>query len=161
MVTTHLRSLYFKFHIKFHRTGKISSFSHLNHSCFLEHYCFFLQPKHSLLVAPHHIKGELGWKKCCLCLLQCLSGPPPGLEISSLLITVTLGEFSGSRLTMLPEADIFHQFWKAPCCCFLNLTVPSSLLLLLLKTITDHLDFSTLNAMSLYHQLVFLCCILD
>lgn len=63
MVTTHLRSLYFKFHIKFHRTGKISSFSRLNHSCFLEHYCFFLQPKHSLLVAPHHIKGELGWKK--------------------------------------------------------------------------------------------------
>lgn len=62
--------------------------------------------------------------KSWLCLLQCLLGPPPWLEISSSLITVTSGEFSASRLTVLPEADIFHQFWKVPCCCFLNIDCP-------------------------------------
>lgn len=63
-------------------------------------------------------------KKSCLSLLQCLSGPRPGLEISYLLIIVTSGEFSGSRLTVLPETGILHQFWKVPCCCFLNIDCP-------------------------------------
>ena len=50
-------------------------------------------------------------------------GPPPGPEISSLPITVTSGELSGSGHIVLPEADVFHRFWKVPCCS-LNMTLP-------------------------------------
>lgn len=65
----------------------------------------------------------MNWKKLPLS-PSCLSGPPHGLEISYLLIIVTLGEFSSSRLTVLSETAIFNQFWKVPCCCFSNIDCP-------------------------------------